>query len=90
MYFTIFGALMVLTAVTVGVTYLDFGAANLPIAMAIAVTKASLVVLFFMHARWSERLVQVTVLTALAFFAILVAFTLQDYATRDILGVSGR
>jgi cytochrome c oxidase subunit 4 len=89
-YFAIFAALMVLTMVTVGVTYIDLGALNLLTALAIAIIKATLVVLFFMHARYSERLVHVTILTALAFLAILAAFSLGDYFTRGILGVAGR
>jgi cytochrome c oxidase subunit 4 len=89
-YFAIFAALMVLTLVTVGVTYIDLGALNLFTALAIAVTKATLVVLFFMHAKYSERLVHVTILSALSFLAIMAAFSLADYFTRGILGVAGR
>jgi cytochrome c oxidase subunit 4 len=90
LYFTIFGALMLLTALTVGVTYIDLGEANLIVAMAIAVFKASLVVLYFMHVRWSPKLVQLTFVTSLLFFGILVAFTLGDYFSRGALGVLGR
>jgi len=90
LYYTIFAALMALTAMTVGVTYVDLGNANLIVAMGIAVTKATLVVLYFMHVRWSEKLVQMTVLTALAFLMILFAFTLSDYFGRGVLGVAGR
>jgi cytochrome c oxidase subunit IV len=90
LYFTIFAALMVLTVATVGVTYVDLGRANLFVALGIAVTKATLVVLFFMHARWSERLVHVTIISALTFLGILAAFTFSDYMTRGILGVPGR
>ena len=90
LYYVIFGALIVLTLLTVGVTYVDLGEANLLVAMGIAVFKASLVVLYFMHLRWSPRLVHVTVGTGLLFFGILVAFTLGDYFTRGQLGVMGR
>lgn len=90
LYFTIFAALMVLTALTVGVTYVDLGPANLFVALAIAVTKATLVVLFFMHVYWSPRLVHVTVITSLAFLMILAAFSFADYFTRGLLGVAGR
>jgi cytochrome c oxidase subunit IV len=90
LYYAIFLALMVLTGVTVGVTYVDLGEMNLVIAMGIAVTKAVLVVLFFMHVWWSDRLTQMTIITAFAFFGILVAFTLADYVGRGALGVAGR
>jgi cytochrome c oxidase subunit IV len=90
LYFLIFGALVVMTALTVAVTYVDLGAANIIVALAIAVTKATLVVLFFMHGWWSERLVHVTIMTALVFLAVLAAFGLADYFTRGLLGVPGR
>ena len=90
LYLLIFGALIVLTIATVGVTYIDLGPMNLIVALGIAVTKATLVVLFFMHAYWSERLVHVTIITALAFLVILAAFSFADYLTRGILGVAGR
>jgi len=89
-YYTIFGLLFVLTLATVGVTYIDLGELNLIVALAIAVTKATLVILFFMHVRWSERLVHVTVLSSISFLLILAAFSLADYLTRGMLGVAGR
>ena len=90
LYVTIFVALMVLTGLTVGVTYVDLGEANLFVALGIAVTKATLVVLFFMHVYWSPRLVHVTVMTALAFLGILAVFAAGDYLTRGLLGVAGK
>ena len=90
LYFAIFAALMVLTAMTIGVTYVDLGPANLLVAMCIAITKATLVVLFFMHVRWSSRLVHVTVITSLVFLGFLAVFTFADYLTRGMLGVAGR
>jgi cytochrome c oxidase subunit 4 len=90
LYFTIFAALMLLTALTVGVTYVDLGEANLFVAMGIAITKATLVVLFFMHLRWSSRLTHVAVIAALVFLAILASFTFADYLTRGMMGVAGR
>jgi cytochrome c oxidase subunit 4 len=90
LYLTIFTALLVLTGVTVMVTYVDLGPANLLVAMGIAIFKALLVILFFMHVRWASRLVQVTVVTSFLFFGILALFTLSDYFTRGLLGVAGR
>lgn len=90
LYFAIFGALLIFTGITVGVAYIDLGIFNTGVAMAIAVTKASLVVLFFMHGYWSERLVKMTIVISLVFFATLVAFAMGDYLTRGLLGVAGK
>jgi cytochrome c oxidase subunit 4 len=81
-YLAVFAALCVLTAVTVLVTGFDFGPLNLVVALGVAVTKASLVVLYFMHARYSPRLTGVVVASSIAFFAILVFLTLTDYLSR--------
>ncbi len=83
-YYTIFGALMVLTAVTVGVAFLNLGALNFPVAIAIAITKASLVVMFFMHAKYASRLTQMFVGTAFFFLFILLALTMTDYLSRGL------
>ncbi|MEW6297766.1 MAG: cytochrome C oxidase subunit IV family protein [Thermodesulfobacteriota bacterium] len=82
-YFIVFGVLLVLTAVTVQVSFLDLGPFNAIVALAIAVSKALLVVLYFMHARYSPRLTQLVIGGGLLWFGILVAFTLSDYLTRD-------
>lgn len=81
-YVGIFLALCVLTVVTVAVTGYDFGPFNLIVALGVAITKASLVVLYFMHARYSPKLTGVVVASALVFFAILVFLTLTDYVSR--------
>lgn len=81
-YFLVFGALMVLTVLTVVAANFDFGRLNDVIAMTIAVTKAVLVVLFFMHVRWSSRLTWVVVVSGFFWLAILFLFTLSDYVTR--------
>lgn len=90
LYFVIFLALALLTGLTVGVTYVDLGPFNLVVAMGIAVVKAALVVLFFMHLYWSERLTHVTAVSGIVFLFILFAFTLSDYFSRGLLGVAGR
>ena len=89
-YGAIFAALMVLSYVTVAVSKIDFGVFNLFVAMAIAVTKATLVVLFFMHLWWSPKLNKLTFATAFVFFGILVAFTMSDYLGRGACGVLGK
>ena len=86
-YFMVFLALMVGTAVTVAVTYIDLGLMNLTVAMAIAITKAMLVILFFMHLKYSPKLFKVSFGAAFFFFLILVAITLSDYLTRGQMGM---
>jgi cytochrome c oxidase subunit IV len=91
-YFLVFGALMVLTLVTWLVAQVDLGWANDVVALTIAVVKALLVLLFFMHVRYSTRM---TILTATAGFfwlAILIGITLVDYASRgsSVLPVPGK
>ena len=82
-YFIIFVALLVLTAATVWVAYFDLGRLNAIVALSIAVLKATLVVLYFMHVRYSSKLTWVFVGAGFFWLAILVAFTLSDYATRN-------
>jgi cytochrome c oxidase subunit IV len=86
-YYSIFGALMVLTAVTVFAAYVNLGNFNAPVALAIATFKATLVVLFFMHVKYSSRLTKLIVLTSLFFLVILVGETMMDYATRGLQGL---
>jgi cytochrome c oxidase subunit 4 len=81
-YVAIFVALLVLTGVTVAVAYLDLGAMNTIVALTIAVVKGLLVVLYFMHVRYSSRLTWVFVAAGFFWFLILVAFTFADYDTR--------
>ena len=82
-YFIIFGALLVLTAATVWVATLDLGPLNVVVALSIAVLKATLVVLYFMHVRYSSKLTWVFVGAGFFWLAIMVAFTIGDYATRS-------
>ena len=85
-YVSIFLALMVGTALTVWAGLTDFpGQLNVIIALTIAVVKATLVVLYFMHVRYSSRLIWVVFTSALFWLAILFALTLSDYWTRGWL-----
>ena len=86
-YFLVFVALMIGTALTVAVTYVHLGWLNLPVALAIAVTKAMLVILFFMHLKDHPKLIKVTFAAAFFFFLILVAHTLSDYLSRPTMGM---
>lgn len=83
-YYVVFLALMVLTAVTVGVSFLDLGPLNNVIMIAIAGFKATLVVLFFMHVKGaSEKLTAAVVVSGFFFLAILILLSLADYLTRS-------
>ena len=82
MYYGIFGALMVLTGVTVGVAFINLGAFNFPVAIGIAITKATLVILFFMHVKYSSRLTKMVVGMAFFFLLILLMLTMTDYLSR--------
>jgi cytochrome c oxidase subunit 4 len=81
-YIVIGSALLVLTATTVGVSYIDLGPLNPVIALAIAVLKMTLVILFFMHVKYSSRLTKLTVGAGFFTFLVLVGMTLADYFTR--------
>ena len=82
-YVAVFLALVVLTVVTVVAAGYDFGPLNVIVALGIAITKATLVVLYFMHARYAGGLTRLVVLSSVAFFFILVFLTLSDYVTRS-------
>src|SRR5262245_51684220 len=88
-YYTIFGALMVFTVITVEVATHNFGVLNFPIAIGIAITKATLVILFFMHAKYSSTLTKLFVGTAFFFLAILLGLTMTDYFSRGLSTYAG-
>ncbi len=87
-YFLVFAALMVLTAITVVVAFQDFGAWNDIVALTIAVIKASLVVLFFMHIYYSGRLSKLVVVSGLLWLFILIGLTMSDYLSRGLVGLA--
>ena len=82
-YIGIFLSLMVLTAATVAAAYVNLGPFNIVIALAIASLKATLVVLYFMHARYSPKRTHMVIIAAVFWLAIMLALTLSDYVTRD-------
>ncbi len=84
-YLTIFAALMVFTAITVAVAFVNLGSFNPVVALGVAALKATLVILYFMHVKYSSRLTKLVVVLSLFFVAILFAETLMDYATRGFL-----
>ena len=89
-YFSVFFALLILTGTTVGVAFVDLGPFNNVVALGIAVVKATLVILFFMHVRYATRLTSLVVLSGVFWLIIMVGLTFTDYATRGWLGVAGR
>ncbi len=77
--FTILGALLVLTVLTVSVTSFDLGAeGNLVIAMVIATVKAALVVFFFMHLFWDKKFHLILFLTSVLFLVLFLSLTVND------------
>ena len=73
---------MVLTVVTVAAAFVDLGALNNVVMLAIAVAKATLVVMFFMHVRYSTRLIPVVVFGGVFFLLVMFGITMSDYMSR--------
>ncbi len=82
-YLLIFGALMLGTYVTVRAAFVDLGKMNIVLALGIATIKATLVVLYFMHARYSPKRTQLVIVCSVFWLAIMLALTLTDYTTRS-------
>lgn len=82
LYVAIFIALIIGTVLTYLAALVDFGFANNAIMLAIALAKASLVILFFMGVRWSTRLTWVVVVSGFFFLLIMFTITMSDYLTR--------
>ena len=82
-YATIFGLLLICTGATVGASYIDLpGNLNAVVALAIAVFKAVIVVLFFMHVKYSSKLTKLTVAAGFFTFFVLITMTMTDYISR--------
>ncbi len=84
-YLNVFAALMALTVLTVGVAYFDLGAMNILVAVTIACIKAYIVILYFMHVKYSARIIWLTAAAGFIWFVLMFALTLADYATRGWL-----
>jgi cytochrome c oxidase subunit 4 len=84
-YYTVFGILMLCTYLTVQIAFFDLGAFNTVAALAIAAFKATIVVLFFMHVRYSTRLTWLVVVGSILWLGILLTLTFSDYLTRPWL-----
>ena len=86
-YVMVFVALLVGTGLTVAASYVDLGIWNTPVAMAIAITKAGLVVFFFMHLKYSPKLFWIWVGAAIFWLAHLMLGTGADYLARVFLNL---
>ena len=82
LYYFVFLALMVGTVLTVVVARFDLGALNNIVMLTVACAKALLVILFFMHVRWSPRLTWVVVASGFFWLLILFGLGMSDYMSR--------
>ena len=89
-YSYVFGTLLLLTFVTTAVGMINLGRLNVVVALVIAVIKAMLVVLFFMHIYWSTKLTRVVVVSGLAWLSLLLWLTLTDVLSRGWLPFPGK
>jgi cytochrome c oxidase subunit 4 len=82
-YYTIWIALLCLTVITAAVSFIDLGPLNTVVALVIATIKALLVVLFFMHVKYtSEKLTKIVIASAIFWLFLLLALSMADYTTR--------
>ena len=84
-YYSVFAALIALTLLTVGVSFLELGAWHTTVGVLIGAVKATLVGLFFMHLLHSSRASWLAVLAGLFWLGILMVLTLSDYLSRQVL-----
>ena len=85
-YYSVFATLMVFTAITVAVAFVDLGPANNVVMLSIAVLKATLVVMFFMHAKYGTKLIPLVAASGLFFVMPMFVITMSDYMSRGWLG----
>lgn len=89
-YIVVWILLMVLMVLTAGLSRVDLGAWSTPVALAIAVIKALLVILFFMHVRYEDQnITWVVVIAGFFWLGILLSLTMTDYLSRGFLGIAG-
>jgi cytochrome c oxidase subunit 4 len=82
-YIGVFALLLLLTGITIFAAGVDLGPLNTTVALLIATTKATLVVLFFMHVKYSPRLTQLFVIAGIIWLGILIFITMTDFTTRS-------
>jgi len=81
-YVLIFALLMIFTAITVAVAFINLGRLNFPVAISIAIVKATLVILFFMHVKYSSQLTKMIIGSGLFFLLVMFSLTMTDYLSR--------
>ncbi|KJS01271.1 MAG: hypothetical protein VR65_09560 [Desulfobulbaceae bacterium BRH_c16a] len=79
---TVLAILLILTGVTVGISYVDLGFFNVPVALAIATTKVIFVLLFFMHLKYEGPIIVISFISTVIFLIIMISFTFWDVAYR--------
>lgn len=84
------GALFVLTVLTVAAAFVNLGPLNEVVALGIAATKALIIVMIFMHGRYTSGVTRLAMITGVIWLAILIVGVLDDYLTRDWLDALGR
>jgi cytochrome c oxidase subunit 4 len=84
-YYAVFAALIVLTILTIAVSFIHLGEWHTVVGLTIAVCKALLVILIFMHVWYSSRLTWLIILASLYWLGIMIAYTLNDYWTRGTM-----
>jgi cytochrome c oxidase subunit 4 len=89
-YWLVFAGLMALLVVTVIAAFTPLGWFNLPVALTIAIVKAVMIVLVFMHVKYNTRLVQVFAGAAFLWFVIMIGITFGDYLSRGGISAFGR
>jgi cytochrome c oxidase subunit IV len=89
-YALVFLALIGCTVITTAVAFVDLGAFSVVVALAIAVCKMLLVVLFFMHVRHSTKLTKLVLVGGILWLFIMLGMTSTDFASRTWMGVPGR
>ena len=85
LYYKVFGALIILTVLTVAVSYMNLGSASIYVAMAVAIVKSAFVVGYFMHLKYDDRLYSLVGVLVIFFVICFFALTFADIATRDAI-----
>lgn len=89
-YYAAGGALLILLAITATAAFLPLGAMSTPVAIGIAVAKASVILLYFMNLRFGDIRFRLIAGAAFAWLSILFVLSLSDYLTRGILHITGK
>ena len=89
-HWAVFGALLALLVITIAIAFVNLGALGVAVAMTIATIKAVLIILYFMHVKFSSKLIWIFSSAAFYWLLILLALTFNDYFTRPWLDVLGK